>query len=169
MSGTYRLHNYDSKFDDYLLSLDIPRHAIGMIRASKEMITVTEPTQGNPNWTLTMRTGAKSLCAFFICSIIKWCQEKIQLWTFINLCLIKLWCREFADWISSRPKAIEDESPKNSRQAEENNVLVREVFFHRHKFILEIWNRKSRTLAKSAFLCFQMILRISIYVLINHR
>eukprot|EP00093_Oithona_nana_P007232 07232.XXX_323165_321805_1 [CDS] Oithona nana genome sequencing. len=56
VSGTYRLHNYDKKFDDYLLSLDIPRHAIGMIRASKEMITVTEPSHGNPNWTLTMRT-----------------------------------------------------------------------------------------------------------------
>ena len=65
VSGTYRLHNYDKKFDDYLLSLDIPRHAIGMIRASKEMITVTEPSHGNPNWTLTMRTGAKIFYVHF--------------------------------------------------------------------------------------------------------
>ena len=65
VSGTYRLQNYDKKFDDYLLSLDIPQQAIGMIRASKEMITVTEPTNANPNWTLTMRTGAKIFYVHF--------------------------------------------------------------------------------------------------------
>ena len=57
IGGTYRLDSYDNNFDDYLSSLDIPKIAIALIRASKEMITVTEPTHANPNWTLTMRTG----------------------------------------------------------------------------------------------------------------
>ena len=57
LSGTYRLDTYDEDFEKYLLSLDIPKFAIGMIQASKEMITVAEPSNSNPNWTLTMRTG----------------------------------------------------------------------------------------------------------------
>ena len=57
LSGTYRLDTYDDDFEKYLLSLDIPKFAIGMIQASKEMITVAEPSNSNPNWTLTMRTG----------------------------------------------------------------------------------------------------------------
>lgn len=55
--GTYRLSSYDQHFDAYLKSLDIPNFAITLIKASKEMITVTAPTHINPNWTLTMRTG----------------------------------------------------------------------------------------------------------------
>jgi hypothetical protein len=57
VTGTYRLNSYDNKFDEYLFSLDIPKFAITMIKASKEMITVAEPTMTNPNWTLTMHTG----------------------------------------------------------------------------------------------------------------
>ena len=35
LSGTYRLDTYDDDFEKYLLSLDIPKFAIGMIQASK--------------------------------------------------------------------------------------------------------------------------------------
>ena len=57
LSGTYQLNQYDNNFGHYLRSLDIPQMVIGLIQASKEMITVSEPSANNPNWTLTMRTG----------------------------------------------------------------------------------------------------------------
>ena len=57
LSGTYQLNKYDNNFEGYLQSLDIPPMVIGLIQASKEMITVSEPSANNPNWTLTMRTG----------------------------------------------------------------------------------------------------------------
>lgn len=56
LSGTYRLDSLDDNFEAYCRSLDIPRFIILVIKDSKEMLIVKEPTQNNPNWTIIMET-----------------------------------------------------------------------------------------------------------------
>ena len=57
----YSSHSFPDKFDDYLMSLGVPKFVVHLIKETKEMVTVTEPTNSNPNWTLVMTTGKPSL------------------------------------------------------------------------------------------------------------
>ncbi len=53
----FQKHFFPDKFDDYLMSLGVPKFVVHLIKETKEMVTVTEPTNSNPNWTLVMTTG----------------------------------------------------------------------------------------------------------------
>jgi hypothetical protein len=42
------------------VSLGVPKFVVHLIKETKEMVTVTEPTKTNPNWTLIMTTGKRN-------------------------------------------------------------------------------------------------------------
>ncbi len=47
------------------MSLGVPKFVVHLIKETKEMVTVTEPTKTNPNWTLIMTTGKRVLAIGF--------------------------------------------------------------------------------------------------------